>query len=233
MIRNARDCLGVPDEQAREGETPAELTAEEARDLADDLGLELYRAQDALAFVEECCVIAEREQRPITVADVREWLKGARCGRQIFAEQSARTITNNSATSADADWTQLEARAFNAVGSAVRQAGEWLPLSARRAVANAVLGAAREQIDIADEEAWCKSCRRVWDGPHHRCESDAEQRLDRIRDALAGFNDRGVWRIGHVNFDIPTAGEVIDAVRTALDQPPAAATQATHTEEQQ
>lgn len=66
-------------------ETPPELTAEEARDLADDLGTQLYRAQDALAFVEECCVIAERSGRTITVADVRTWLKGAQCGRQMAA----------------------------------------------------------------------------------------------------------------------------------------------------
>lgn len=64
----------------------AELTAEEARDLAADLGLELYRAQDALAFVEECCVIADREGRTVTTAAVREWLKGARCGRQLTAD---------------------------------------------------------------------------------------------------------------------------------------------------
>ncbi|MEU1043916.1 hypothetical protein ABZ400_02015 [Streptomyces sp. NPDC005897] len=63
-----------------------ELTAEEARSLADDLGLQLYRAQDALAFVEECCDIADREQRAITTADVREWLKGAQCGRQLAAD---------------------------------------------------------------------------------------------------------------------------------------------------
>ncbi|MFI8351266.1 hypothetical protein [Streptomyces sp. NPDC085596] len=63
-----------------------ELTAEEARDLAADLGLQLYRAQDALAFVGECCAIADREGRAVTTADVREWLKGARCGRQRAAE---------------------------------------------------------------------------------------------------------------------------------------------------
>jgi hypothetical protein len=104
-----------------------ELTAEEARDLADDLGLQLYRALDALAFVEECCVIAERTGRPITVADVREWLKGAQCGRQLAAggesvvdpaappvhlvtwtgpannaEQCPRTTPDNSVASSDA-----------------------------------------------------------------------------------------------------------------------------------
>lgn len=63
-----------------------ELTAQEARELADGLGLKLYRAQDALAFVEECCVIADRERRTVTTTDVREWLKGARCGRQLTAD---------------------------------------------------------------------------------------------------------------------------------------------------
>ncbi|MGW5616235.1 hypothetical protein [Streptomyces sp. NPDC003877] len=71
-------------------EQAAELTAEEARALADDLGLKLYRAEDALAFVAECCDIADREQRPITTTQVREWLKGARCGRQLLADAADR-----------------------------------------------------------------------------------------------------------------------------------------------
>ena len=40
---------------------------------------------------------------------------------------------------ADPDAKQLRALAFNAVAPALRESGEWLPLSARRAVANAVL----------------------------------------------------------------------------------------------
>lgn len=44
-------------------------------------------------------------------------------------------------------WTQLEARAFNAVQPALRTAGEWLPLSARRAVANAVLAELKRELD--------------------------------------------------------------------------------------
>ena len=66
--------------------TPDELTAAEACALAADLGTQLYQAQDALAFVEECCVIAERTGRTITVADVRTWLKGAQCGRQMAVD---------------------------------------------------------------------------------------------------------------------------------------------------
>ena len=78
------------EELAAEAQQPvfedAELTAEEARALADELGADLYQAQDALAFVGECCDIADREQQPITTADVREWVKGARCGRQLAAD---------------------------------------------------------------------------------------------------------------------------------------------------
>jgi len=77
-----------PSPAPAEAPGPSELTADEARDLADELGLDLYRAQDALAFVGECCDIADREQRPITTADVREWLKGARCTRQIATDTS-------------------------------------------------------------------------------------------------------------------------------------------------
>lgn len=78
--------------------TAAELTAEEARELAEDLGLQLYRAQDALAFVEECCVIADREGRQPTTADVREWLKGARCGRQLAADARDRAADRQRAS---------------------------------------------------------------------------------------------------------------------------------------
>jgi hypothetical protein len=72
-------------EPAAAADTP-ELTADEARALADELGTDLYRAQDALAFVGECCDIADREQRPITTGRVREWLKGAQCGRRLATD---------------------------------------------------------------------------------------------------------------------------------------------------
>lgn len=51
--------------------------------------------------------------------------------------------------------------------------------------------------------------------------------VTRVHEALASFDGRGVIAIGHVNLDVPTAGEVLDAVRHALDP---AATQATDTE---
>ena len=89
-------------------------------------------------------------------------------------------FSSDGCVQAGSGWTQLEARAFNAVLPALRQAGEWLPLSARRAVANAVLDVVREHLDIGEAEAWCKTCRRVWDGPRHQCETDAEQALARV-----------------------------------------------------
>lgn len=79
IIREARTRVG----RAAEPADGAGLTADEARSLADDLSIQLYRAQDALDFVGECCNIADREHRQITTGDVREWLKGAQCGRQL------------------------------------------------------------------------------------------------------------------------------------------------------
>ncbi|GLP64272.1 hypothetical protein TUSST3_08920 [Streptomyces sp. TUS-ST3] len=106
-------------------------------------------------------------------------------------------------TPAASSWTQLEARAFNAILPTLRQAGEWLPLSARRAVANAVLDTVREHLDIGDAEAWCKTCRRVWDGPRHQCESD----FDRDPAALA-------WARGKVQEAVNKAEEC--AANTSL-----------------
>lgn len=47
----------------------------------------------------------------------------------------------------------------------------------------------------------------------------AEAAIARVRAALAAFDGRGVIRIGGGNLDIPTAGEVLDAVRAALEEP--------------
>ncbi|MFE7485530.1 hypothetical protein [Streptomyces sp. NPDC057552] len=87
----ARELSNTSPEVARQllgttmlSELTDDLTAEEAQDQAADLATQLYRAQDALAFVGECCDIADRAQRPVTTGDVREWLKGARCGRQLL-----------------------------------------------------------------------------------------------------------------------------------------------------
>jgi hypothetical protein len=76
---DAYDCAGCT---GCGGPDCLELTADEARQVAADLGIELYRAQDALAFVGECCDIADREGTAVTTADVRAWLGGPQCARQ-------------------------------------------------------------------------------------------------------------------------------------------------------
>ena len=77
---------------------------------------------------------------------------------------------------------QIRAVAFNAIAPALQRHDEWLRLTVRRTVADAVLTAIEEHLDIGDAEAWCKTCRRVWDGPRHRCESEAERRLAKVRE---------------------------------------------------
>lgn len=59
------------------------------------------------------------------------------------------------------------------------------PLAVIPRIADAVLAALSAHLDIADAEAWCKTCRRVWEGKTHRCESDAEQRADQLATLLA------------------------------------------------
>ncbi|MGW7726257.1 hypothetical protein ACWGJ6_23345 [Streptomyces canus] len=67
------------------------------------------------------------------------WQRGANC--PYHAPEPDRD------EDAGSGWTQLEARAFNAVQPALRQAGEWLPLSARRAVAKAVLAVVQPEFE--------------------------------------------------------------------------------------
>jgi hypothetical protein len=66
----------------------ADLTAEEARDLADQLSRDLYRAEDRLAFIAELLDAAEGDGTTIVeIARVRGWLDGPKCGMQLAAEE--------------------------------------------------------------------------------------------------------------------------------------------------
>jgi hypothetical protein len=51
-----------------------------------------------------------------------------------------------------------------------------------RLATRGAMEAIADRLDIGDAEAWCKTCRRVWGGKRHQCESDAEQRLSQTRD---------------------------------------------------
>ncbi|MBZ6102750.1 hypothetical protein [Streptomyces olivaceus] len=75
-------------------------------------------------------------------------------------------------------WTQLEARAFNAVQPALREAGEWLPLSARRAVARAVLAELQPELGRLDRyRAWLAD------------QVDKAERADRVTEERGGVRD--------------------------------------------
>lgn len=54
---------------------------------------------------------------------------------------------------------------------------------------------------------------------HYERVERAEAALIRVEEAVASFDGRGGIAFDHANFDPPTAGEVLDKVRAALDQP--------------
>lgn len=115
---------------------------------------------------------------------------------------------------------QVRAAAFNAVAPALKRHDEWLRLTVRRTVADAVLTAIEEYLDIGDADAWCKICRRVWDGRDHQCESLAEQRLAQIRDHCVALR-----RHGHNAVSAERLLDIIDGrrdepARTITNNPP-------------
>lgn len=87
--------------------------------------------------------------------------------------------------------------------------------------ADAALKVIEGHLDIGEAEAWCKTCRRVWDGPRHQCESDAEAAVTRVR-ALHSRDRQG--RCSYCTWLDDQAGSGLDVsypcdtVR-ALDQP--------------
>jgi hypothetical protein len=94
-----------------------------------------------------------------------------------------------------APWTPYEARAFNAVLPALREAGEWLPLTARRAVARAVLAELKPELAaLADYEnriTWhttCSSCARILDSSIRETER-AEQAVAAIARVRAACDE--------------------------------------------
>jgi hypothetical protein len=58
-------------------------------------------------------------------------------------------------------------------------------------IATAVWRVVEQHLDIRSEEAWCKTCRRVWGGPGHQCETDAERRLAHIREVASTWFAEG------------------------------------------
>lgn len=58
--------------------TDTELTRDEAINLADELGYELYRAEDVLAFIREQL---DSATGPIEPTEIRKWLDRSACLR--------------------------------------------------------------------------------------------------------------------------------------------------------
>jgi hypothetical protein len=67
--------------------------------------------------------------------------------------------------------------------------GNDIPSKHHYGEADAVLEALEEFLDIGDAEAWCKSCRRVWEGKAHQCESPAEREVAAARKFAAEMRD--------------------------------------------
>jgi len=65
-----------------------------------------------------------------------------------------------------------------------------IPGEHHRGEAAAVLTAVEKFLDLGEAEAWCKSCRRVWEGRSHLCESNAEQQLADLREEHAQLGAR-------------------------------------------
>lgn len=105
------------------GEHPL-LTAQEARDLVDELGIQLYWAQDAHAFVREMCDVLEKAQHvpegqaTLRTEDVREWLKGPRCVRLRAVDASLVPETRP-----EEDAEQLTGALVTLVRSAMEESG--------------------------------------------------------------------------------------------------------------
>lgn len=118
---------------------------------------------------------------------------------------------------------QIRAVAFNAVAPALKRHDEWLRLTVRRSIADAVLAAIEDLLDLGEAEAWCKICHRVWDSKQHRCESDAEQRLARAEAALARVTAAvdNLCRESHPSHDHVCPDGVRKAVQNALNPLPA------------
>lgn len=96
------------------------------------------------------------------------------CGKPVDDEPS------------DASWTQLEARAFNAVLPALKEAGAWLPMSVRRKVARAVLAEILGPIDSGTDTATWTAVRAIQLMNEAGQERDtAQAALERVRKAIA------------------------------------------------
>lgn len=136
---------------------------------------------------------AEAELRQYTEADSADAAAGSYAGR---AEQ------------AEAELAKARQDAANAYGQRDRLRLRIAALADRWQLPGHISmpDAAAEIAEALDREKWAPT----------------PDPITRVREAVASFDGRGVLAPGRNNFDIPTAGEVLDKVRAALDEVPAA-----------
>lgn len=79
-------------------------------------------------------------------------------------------------------WTVLRAVAFNAVGPALNERGEWLRLTTRRAIADAVLSALAEHLEPEPAAAVPRACLFARDGARTCPASDPCATCDRPKE---------------------------------------------------
>lgn len=93
MCTEFLDQIDHPDTAALDAVEEAmgdpELTREELQAIVDEQGINLYRAQDVLAFVREMCDAADTDGSPVTTERVRGWLGYTGCGGVLVLPEAA------------------------------------------------------------------------------------------------------------------------------------------------
>lgn len=120
-------------------------------------------------------------------------------------QPTVNTINSDQLDQLYADLRQARQRAADAYGQRDRLRQRIAALADRWQLPGHISmpDAAAEIAEALDREQWVP----------------APDPIARVRDALASFDGRGVLAVGATNLDIPTAGEVLDKVRAALDGP--------------
>ncbi|KIF66233.1 hypothetical protein HY68_36590 [Streptomyces sp. AcH 505] len=90
-----RSCAAY---DARHAEEDIPLTRREAWEEVESLGQEVYKLEDALAFVREMCTIRDESQKAspgrgeVRTGEVLEWLQGPQCARMAGLVTDADTL---------------------------------------------------------------------------------------------------------------------------------------------
>ena len=122
-------------EQEQPAEADEELTREELQAMVDELGTDLYRAQDLIAFVREMCDAADADGSPVTTERVRGWLGYTGCGGVLVLPE---TTLRTPATQVSEPL--LPVPALDVEASDAARLVELLAEEARRAVAGPATG---------------------------------------------------------------------------------------------